>query len=68
MELLREVFDNIDKEGKGYFTKDELFFLMESMGGQPTPQVNAGPRALPCLQLPSGLAACALLHAAKHSC
>lgn len=38
VELLREVFDNIDKEGKGYFTKDELFFIMESMGGSPTPQ------------------------------
>lgn len=38
VELLREVFDNIDTEGKGYFTKDELFFIMESMGGSPTPQ------------------------------
>ncbi|EFJ52541.1 calmodulin-like protein CamC, partial [Volvox carteri f. nagariensis] len=35
---LKEVFQLFDTEDKGYFTKDDLFFVMEAMGGSPTPQ------------------------------
>ncbi|GLC41239.1 hypothetical protein PLESTB_001084000 [Pleodorina starrii] len=38
VELLKEVFQLFDTEDKGYFTKDDLFFVMEAMGGSPTPQ------------------------------
>ena len=35
---MKEVFELFDSDGKGYFTKDELFFVMEAMGGSPTLQ------------------------------
>lgn len=38
VELMKEVFELFDSDGKGYFTKDELFFVMEAMGGSPTLQ------------------------------
>lgn len=35
LDMLKEVFDVFDPEGKGYFTRDELYFVMTSMGGEP---------------------------------
>jgi hypothetical protein len=32
-----------DTEDKGYFTKDDLFFVMEAMGGSPSPAVRRLP-------------------------
>ncbi|KXZ49433.1 hypothetical protein GPECTOR_21g659 [Gonium pectorale] len=35
---MKEVFQLFDTEDKGYFTKDDLFFVMEAMGKNPTPE------------------------------
>lgn len=38
MELFKEVFNIFDSDGKGFFTRDELFEVMKAMGGDPTAQ------------------------------
>ncbi|PNH05670.1 Calmodulin-like protein 3 [Tetrabaena socialis] len=38
VELLKEVFQLFDTEDKGYFTRDDLYFVMEAMDRSPTQQ------------------------------
>lgn len=57
VELLKEVFELFDSDGKGYFTKDELYFVMEAMGGSPTPQELDAVRAGEGGRRPGGMGA-----------
>mmetsp|Transcript_35629 Transcript_35629/g.79236 ORF Transcript_35629/g.79236 Transcript_35629/m.79236 type:complete len:578 (-) Transcript_35629:613-2346(-) len=38
VEGFKSVFDMLDSDGKGYFSKEELYTVMKAMGGDPTPQ------------------------------